>query len=72
MRTFMRQGEAEKIFGEVLRENPGMRGRVMIVTKAGVRRADDPPGSPYHYNLSGEHLVRCVRRLAPTAGRRDD
>ncbi len=52
-------GEAEKIFGEVLRENPGMRGRVTIVTKAGVRRPDDPPGSPYHYNLSGEHLVRC-------------
>jgi predicted oxidoreductase len=23
-----------------------------------VRRADDPPGSPYHYNLSGEHIVR--------------
>jgi predicted oxidoreductase len=52
------QGGSEKIFGEVLRENPGLRGRVLIVTKAGVRRADDPPGSPYHYNLSGEHLVR--------------
>jgi len=52
------RGEAEKIFGEVLREVPGLRGRVTVVTKAGVRRADDPPGSPYHYNLSGEHLVR--------------
>ncbi len=52
------RGEAEKIFGEVLREFPDMRGQVVIVTKAGVRRADDPPGSPYHYNLSGEHLVR--------------
>jgi len=60
-------GEAEKIFGEVLRENPGMRGRVTMVTKAGVRRPDDPPGSPYHYNLSGEYLIRCcegsLRRL---------
>ena len=52
------QGEAEKIFGEVLREVPGMRDRVTLITKAGVRRADDPPGSPYHYNLSGEHIVR--------------
>jgi predicted oxidoreductase len=51
-------GEGETIFGEVLREVSGMRGRVLIATKAGVRRADDPPGSPYHYNLSGEHLVR--------------
>jgi predicted oxidoreductase len=52
------RGESEKIFGEVLRENRGMGEQVLIVTKAGVRRADDPPGSPYHYNLSGEHLVQ--------------
>jgi predicted oxidoreductase len=52
------RGESEIIFGEVLRENRGLGERVMIVTKAGVRRADDPPGSPYHYNLSGEYLVQ--------------
>jgi predicted oxidoreductase len=51
-------GEAEKIFGEVLRDVPGMRERILIVTKAGVRLADDPPGSPYHFNLSGEHIIR--------------
>jgi predicted oxidoreductase len=51
-------GEAEKIFGEVLRDVPGMRERILIVTKAGVCRADDPPGSPYHYNLSGEHIIQ--------------
>ncbi|MGB7749328.1 MAG: aldo/keto reductase [Verrucomicrobiia bacterium] len=53
------QGEAEKIFGEVLRDAPGMRERILIVTKAGVRRGDDPPGSPYHFNLSGEHILRA-------------
>lgn len=52
------RGEAEKIFGEVLREVPELRRQVRVLTKAGVRRADDPPGSPYHYNLSGEHLIR--------------
>jgi predicted oxidoreductase len=52
------RGEVGKIFGEVLREIPGMCDRVCLVTKAGVRRAGDPPGSPYHYNLSGEHLIR--------------
>lgn len=51
--------ESERIFGEVLRETPGMRERVVIVTKGGVRRLDDPPGSPYHFNLSGEYLVRA-------------
>jgi predicted oxidoreductase len=51
-------GDAERIFGEVLRENPEMRDRISIVTKCGVRRSDDPPGSPYHYNLSGEYIIR--------------
>lgn len=51
--------ESEKIFGDVLRETPGMRERVVIVTKGGVRRMDDPPGSPYHFNLSGEFLERA-------------
>jgi predicted oxidoreductase len=51
-------GETEKIFGEWLRENPGMRDKISIVTKCGVRRPDDPPGSPYHYNLSGEYILR--------------
>ena len=51
-------GEAEKIFGEALHENPEMRDRISIVTKCGVRRPDDPPGSPYHYNLSGEYIIR--------------
>jgi predicted oxidoreductase len=52
------RGEAEKIFGEVLHQVPGMRERVTIITKAGVRRVDDPAGSPYHFNLSSEHLIR--------------
>lgn len=52
------RGGAETLFGEVLREHPGLRERVMLVTKAGVRRPEDPPGSPYHYNLSGEYLVQ--------------
>ena len=52
------RGESERIFGEVLREHPDLRSQALIISKAGVRRADDPPGSPYHYNLSGEHLVR--------------
>lgn len=51
--------ECEKIFGEVLKENPGLREKITIVTKGGVRRADDPPGSPYHFNLSGDFIERA-------------
>ncbi len=52
------KSDAERIFGEALHEVPGMRERVSIVTKCGVRLPDDPPGSPSHYNLSGEHIIR--------------
>jgi predicted oxidoreductase len=51
-------GDAEQVFGDALREISGMRERIAIVTKSGVRRPDDPPGSPHHYNLSGEHIIR--------------
>jgi predicted oxidoreductase len=51
------RSDAEQIFGEALHEVSGMRERVSIVTKCGVRLPDDPPGSPQHYNLSGEHII---------------
>ena len=51
-------GDSEKIFGEALRGVSGMREKILIATKNGVRRRDDPSGSPYHYNLSGEYIVR--------------
>ncbi len=60
-------GEAERIFGQVLRENPGLRDRIVIATKCGIRRADDPAGAPYRYDFSPAHIVRScedsLRRL---------
>lgn len=51
-------GVAEKILGEVLREIPGMRNRIIIVTKCGVRRPSDPsPEAPYRYDFSKEYIV---------------
>jgi predicted oxidoreductase len=49
------RGRAEEIFGGVLREASGMRERVLVVTKGGIR-AD---GEPKRYDFSGEHLVRA-------------
>lgn len=61
-------GVAEKILGDALRESPGLRDRVLIATKAGVRRAGEPhPASPARYDASAEHLERSceasLRRL---------
>ncbi|HMO65859.1 MAG TPA: aldo/keto reductase [Verrucomicrobiota bacterium] len=51
------QGECERIFGEALRESPGLRERLVIVSKCGIRRAGDPAGAPYRYDFSAEHIV---------------
>src|SRR5512143_168638 len=35
-------GDAERIFGQVLKGTPGLRDRILIATKCGIR----PPGKP--------------------------
>ena len=58
-------GLAESAFGEVLSGVPGMRDRILIATKCGVRRPD--ASAPYRYDLSREHILRScedsLRRL---------
>jgi predicted oxidoreductase len=58
-------GEAERIFGQVLREVAGMRERVVIATKCGIRKPGDPkPDSPYRYDFSGDYIVgSCEQSL---------
>jgi len=62
------RGEAERILGETLKEVSGMRERVVIVTKGGIRPAGDPqPGAPKRYDFSASYLVNAceqsLRRL---------
>jgi predicted oxidoreductase len=61
-------GEAERIFGEALKEVTGMRERVIVLTKGGIRPAGTPrPESPQRYDFSSEHLTwaceQSLRRL---------
>jgi len=61
-------GVAERIFGQVLKEVPGMRARVLIASKGGIRKAGDSgPDAPYRYDFSAEHILRAcegsLRRL---------
>lgn len=52
-------GEAERIFGQVLKEAPGLRERIVIATKCGIRKPGDPkPDSPYRYDFSADYIVR--------------
>ncbi|MDA1276831.1 MAG: aldo/keto reductase [Verrucomicrobia bacterium] len=51
-------GEAERMFGKVLKSISGMRDQIIIVSKCGIRRAGDPvPDSPYRYDSSAGHII---------------
>jgi predicted oxidoreductase len=53
-------GEAETLFGEVLREISGMRSHILVVTKCGIRKPGEPKAdSPYRYDFSADYIVRC-------------
>ncbi len=51
-------GLAEQIFGRVLKEVSGMRERVVIATKCGIRKAGEPSAeAPFRYDFSAEHIL---------------
>jgi predicted oxidoreductase len=52
-------GECERLFGEFLRANRGLRERIIITTKLGIRWGGDPePGAPHRYDFSAAHIER--------------
>jgi len=59
------EGSCERIFGRVLKEVSGMRQRIVIATKCGIRKRGEPnPDSPYRYDSSAQHIVRsCEQSL---------
>ncbi|MFK4227832.1 aldo/keto reductase family oxidoreductase [Streptomyces sp. NPDC019890] len=53
-----RHGKAEAVFGEVLARTPGLRERITVQTKCGIRLADgDRPGV---YDLRGHSIIQRV------------
>lgn len=61
-------GEAERIFGLVLKEVSGMRDRVVIASKCGIRKPDEPPGAPYRYDFSSDYIIRCCEQSLQRLG----
>jgi predicted oxidoreductase len=54
-------GKSERLFGEALRRAPGLRDRIVLQSKCGIRFAGAPNAdSPARYDFSREHLVRSV------------
>lgn len=58
-------GVCEEIFGRVLEDVPGMRDRVLVASKCGIRWRGDPgPAAPHRWDFSREHIVRsCEQSL---------
>src|SRR5437016_4700835 len=59
------RGEAERILGAALKEVSGMRERIVIATKCGIRPSGDPqPGAPARYDFSAGHISEsCEQSL---------
>lgn len=54
-------GECERILGRAIRGRPGLRDRLVIATKCGIRRAGDGgPAAPYRYDSSAAYIQRGV------------
>ena len=52
------RGMCEQVFGEYLGESPGLRQRITITTKCGIRFAGDPgKDSPHRYDFSPQHIL---------------
>ena len=51
-------GEGERIFGTVLQEVSGLRARIVIASKCGIRKSAEPsPDAPYRYDFSADYIV---------------
>jgi len=58
-------GLGEWVFGRWLRDNKSLRDKIVIASKCGIRKADDPKtNSPYRYDFSADHIIRsCEESL---------
>jgi predicted oxidoreductase len=59
------RGVCESVFGQAMREVRGMRERVIVATKCGIRFGGEPtPDAPGRYDFSPEHITRsCEQSL---------
>ena len=52
------RGVCEQILGQTLREVRGMRDKILVASKCGIRFGGDPiPTSPHRYDFSAEHIL---------------
>lgn len=61
-----RRGKAETVFGELLKRDAGLRGRIRLQSKCGIRFADDAHVG--RFDLSAGHIERSVDGILQRLG----
>lgn len=63
------RGEAERLLGQVLKEVTGMREKVIMATKGGIRPGGDPrPDSPGRYDFSADYTISACEQSLKRLG----
>ncbi len=52
-------GHSEIAFGRVLKEVKGLREKLVIATKCGIRKPGEPAGAPVRYDFSKDYILNC-------------
>jgi predicted oxidoreductase len=55
--------KSEEAFGRWLADRPDLRDQIVIQSKCGIRFGDDPPGTPFRFDFSYEHITRSVENI---------
>lgn len=61
-----RRGKAEAVFGELLKRDAGLRAKVRLQSKCGIRFGDDT--APGRFDFSAEHIERSVDGILQRLG----
>ncbi|MEX0887693.1 MAG: aldo/keto reductase [Phycisphaeraceae bacterium] len=63
------RGMCEQVFGEYLAESPGLRERIVITTKCGIRFPGDPVNdAPHRYDFSKQHILDSAAKSLQRLG----
>lgn len=61
-------GKAETVFGQVLKEKPNLREKMIIQSKLGIRFPDEAAGIPARYDFSKEYILESVDGILSRLG----
>lgn len=63
-------GKSEELFGRILKSSPGLRDRIVLQSKVGIRFANDAylSGEPARYDFSHDHILRSTEAILGRLG----